>query len=114
MADNHVVLMGCGDIGPAQEPIESYSTLARSILATSDIRFAQCERNYSDRGSRQVHDKAPLANRLQPKMAAIFSDFGFDVVSVASNHTLDFGEEALLDTIELFKKKGIQTIGGGR
>ena len=47
-------------------------------------------------------------------MASVFSDCGFDVVSVASNHAMDWGEDALLDTLALFKKKGIKTIGAGR
>ena len=55
MAENSVVLLGVGDIGPIHEPMEIYGTLTRSTLATGDIRIAMCERLYSDRGSLQVH-----------------------------------------------------------
>ena len=112
MAENNAVLLACGDVGPVHEPMEAYAALARSVLAAGDIRFAQCERVYSDRGSRQLHGGGH--SRLAPHFASIFSDCGFNVVSVAGNHAMDWGEDALLDTIDLFRKKGIQTIGGGR
>ena len=47
-------------------------------------------------------------------MVSGFTDCGFNVASVASNHAMDWGAEALLDTIELLRGKGIRTIGGGR
>jgi poly-gamma-glutamate synthesis protein (capsule biosynthesis protein) len=89
-----------------------YSTLVRPVLASGDIRFAQCERLYSERGSRQVH--ASTFDRAEPGKASIFTDCGFDVVSVAGNHSMDYGEEALVDTIENLQKRGIKTVGAGR
>ena len=113
MAENSVVLLGCGDVGPIHEPMEIYSTLVRSTLATGDIRFGQCERLYSERGSLQVH--SGVSERpLKPHMASVFSDCGFDVVSMAGNHGMDWGPDALLDTIALFREKGMQTVGAGR
>lgn len=112
MTTNAMTLLGCGDVGPIHEPIATYSTLARSVLAGGDIRFAQCERVYSKRGSQQVHGSSH--SRLDPHMAEVFSDCGFNVVSVASNHAMDWGNDAFLDTIDLLRDKGIQTIGGGR
>jgi len=113
MTEKSVVLMGCGDMGPMHEPMDAYGVLAKPVLATADIRFAQAERLYSDRGSLQVHAEIPNA-RLKPEMAAVFSDCGFDVVSVAGNHALDWGEDAFLDTIDCLQQRGIQTVGGGR
>ena len=47
---NEVILLGCGDVGPIHEPMERYSELVRDALAGADIRFAQVERTYSERG----------------------------------------------------------------
>src|SRR3954447_14160817 len=47
-------------------------------------------------------------------MSSVITDCGFNVVSVAGNHAMDWGPEPLLDTIELLRGKGIQVIGGGR
>lgn len=108
-----LILLGVGDVGPIHEPIDLYSSLARPLLAEGDIRFAQCERVYSERGALQVHSSG-AHSRVKPHMVSVFTDCGFDVVSVASNHAMDWGEDALLDTIMLFQKNGIKTVGAGR
>jgi poly-gamma-glutamate synthesis protein (capsule biosynthesis protein) len=110
---NSVVLMGVGDVGPIIEPVDPLCALAQPALAQADIRFGQCERVYSERGALQLHSGG-AHSRVQPHMASIFSACGFDVVSVASNHAMDWGGDALLDTIELFDKKGIKAVGAGR
>jgi poly-gamma-glutamate capsule biosynthesis protein CapA/YwtB (metallophosphatase superfamily) len=112
MADKRVVLLGCGDVGPTKEPLDTYSSLARPTLSTADIRFGECERVYSERGSFQLQSDSPHS-RVPPHLASVFSDCGFDVISLASNHAMDWGEEGLLDNIELFRQKGIKTVGGG-
>ncbi len=108
-----ITLLGCGDVGPIHEPLAEFSRLVRPALAGADLRFAQVERVYSERGALQVHS-GDAHSRLKPHMASIFSDCGFDVVSVASNHAMDWGPDALLDTIELLRSRGIQTVGAGR
>ena len=107
------ILLGVGDVGPIHEPVEGYGALVRDTLLSADIRFAQVERVYSERGHLQLHSGG-RHSRCKPAMASIFTDCGFNVVSVASNHAMDWGEDALLDTIELLRGMGIQTVGGGR
>ena len=113
MADNSVTLMGCGDVGPLHEPMDAYSVLAQPTLAGADLRFAQVERVYSERGSLQVHSGG-AHSRVKPHMASVFTDCGFDVVSLASNHAMDWGEDALLDTVALFRDRGMHVVGAGR
>ena len=110
---NTLTLLACGDVGPIHEPVSKYAALAKSTLAAADIRMGQVERVYSERGSLQVH-AGGKHSRLPPHMAEVFSDCGFNVLSVASNHAMDWGEDALLDTIDLLRKQGFQVIGGGR
>jgi len=112
MAEKSVVLFGVGDVGPIHEPMDIYGAHVRSTLAAGDIRFAQCERLYSDRGALQVHSGVH-ERPLKAHMASVFSDCGFNVISLASNHGMDWGPDALMDTIELFRKHGMQTVGGG-
>ena len=38
---------------------------------------------------------------------------GVDVVSLANNHTLDYGRIAFLDTLRYARRYGIRTVGGG-
>ena len=37
-----------------------------------------------------------------------------DLVTVANNHTLDYGEKGFLDTLEVLKKENIDYVGGGK
>lgn len=108
-----MTLLACGDVGPIHEPVDVYSELASPVLAGADIRFAQVERVYSERGELQLHSNG-AHSRVKPHMASVFTDCGFDIVSLASNHAMDWGEVALLDTVELFRGKGIQVVGAGR
>src|SRR5690349_12832387 len=107
-----ITLYGCGDVGPIHEPVGDFAALVKPVLEEADIRFAQCERVYSERGAMQVHS-GDAHSRVAPHMASIFSDCGFDIVSVASNHSMDWGPDAMLDTIETLQKRGIATVGAG-
>jgi poly-gamma-glutamate synthesis protein (capsule biosynthesis protein) len=108
-----VILMACGDVGPIHEPVSAYGALAKPVLAQADIRFAQVERVYSERGALQLHSGG-AHSRVKPRLAEVFSDCGFDVVSLASNHAMDWGTDALLDTIDLLRSRGLQVVGAGR
>lgn len=108
-----ITILGCGDVGPLHGPMSRYGELVRPVLAQADIRFAQVERVYSNRGALQLHSGGSHS-RLAPEYASIFTDCGFNVVSLASNHAMDWGAEALLDTIELLRAQGLHVVGAGR
>jgi poly-gamma-glutamate synthesis protein (capsule biosynthesis protein) len=116
MADNSVILIGGGDCGPVHGPHNGYpaghfSSPLRELFARADLRVANCERQYSDRPSAT----ARTAHGCQPtSMAAIFSEFGFDVLTLANNHMMDAGPEALLDTRDTLRNRGIAVTGAGR
>lgn len=111
-----ISFLGTGDCGPVHGPqdgfpIERYSELVRPTLQSVDLRFGNCERQYSARGT--ASETSPHG-RQPPEMASIFSDCGFDAVTIANNHMYDFGPDALLDTRALLLAKGIAVTGAGR
>jgi len=115
-AATEVSFIGTGDCGPVHGPadgfpVERYTELVRPTLAAVDLRFANCERQYSARGT--ARETAPHG-RQPPEMAKIFTDCGFEAVTIANNHMFDAGAEALLDTRALLLEKGIQVTGAGR
>ena len=107
-----VLLYGVGDLCPNRENPESIFTLVSPTLREADILFGQLETPFSERGAPQMF-MLPGCLRAHPKNVHALAYAGFDVVSFASNHTLDWGEEALFDTIDLLKKNGIAIIGAG-
>src|SRR5258705_2894852 len=108
MTDGEIVLLGVGDVGPLHEPVEAFGTLARPVLATADLRFAQCERMCTDKGTLV----GSPTGRTKPHMDSLYDYCGFNVVSVAGNHAMDWGGDALLDAMGRLQKKGIHVLGG--
>ena len=111
-----VTLMSGGDIGPVYEPTEEFAELIAPVFRQADIRLGQCERTYSERGWAPQFATGPTGHhsRLHPRFAGVWDAAGIDIVSVASNHAMDWGPEALIDTVDLFRSKGKMVIGGGR
>jgi poly-gamma-glutamate capsule biosynthesis protein CapA/YwtB (metallophosphatase superfamily) len=52
--------------------------------------------------------------RSDAKNVAVLQTAGIDAVSLANNHTLDFGERALSEMLELLDRAGICRSGAGR
>lgn len=78
----------------------------------ADIMMVNNEFTYSNRGK-------PLSGktftfRAKPETAANLSVLSADIVSVANNHVYDYGETALLDTLDTLKQYGIPYVGAGR
>src|SRR5690349_1859192 len=112
----NITLMAGGDIGPRFPPTREFAELIAPTLAKADIRFGQCERLYSTRGHEPQFLQGPGGqhSRVDPAMADVFEAAGIDVVSMASNHAMDWGPDALLDTIDVFRKMGKKVIGAGK
>ena len=52
--------------------------------------------------------------RLPPERVSIFQEMGIDLVTLANNHALDFGTDALVDTLDTLDGAGILHVGAGR
>src|SRR3954467_15727356 len=111
-----VTLMTGGDIGPVYAPTEEFAALVAPVLKEADIRLGQCERTYSERGEVPDYTYGPGGqhSRLNPNMAGGWKAAGIYVVSLASNHAMDWGPEAMLDTVDMFRAMGKTVIGAGR
>ncbi|MEI3187452.1 MAG: CapA family protein [Lachnospiraceae bacterium] len=44
----------------------------------------------------------------------MFQELGIDAVTLANNHALDYGTDALLDSCEVLDRKGIAHTGAGK
>jgi poly-gamma-glutamate synthesis protein (capsule biosynthesis protein) len=52
--------------------------------------------------------------RARPEAAEALSAAGFDIMTLANNHTGDYGPGALVETLAALKKNGIAAVGAGR
>lgn len=85
----------------------------RATIQSHSIAFANLEAPISVRGKPLLATKKPLF-RISPEQARPLESSGLEVVSLANNHTMDFGQEALVDTLETLDAMSIAHTGAGR
>ncbi|MGD0275642.1 MAG: CapA family protein [Syntrophales bacterium] len=88
----------------------SYPFANIDLFRQADIGMVNLENPISLRG-----EKTPkIFNlRMQPKYLNIFKDAHINVVNCANNHIYDYGQEALLDTMNYLDAAGIKHVGAG-
>ena len=82
------------------------------IMQSSDILMINNEFVYSDY-TVPLEGKA-YTFRADLERVSALQELGADFVSLANNHTYDFGAEGLLDTMEVLDQAGIAYIGAGK
>jgi poly-gamma-glutamate capsule biosynthesis protein CapA/YwtB (metallophosphatase superfamily) len=79
----------------------------------ADLFVLNLECCISDRGSPWPAPGKPFFFRAPPVAVEALSLLGVDCVTLANNHALDFGEEALMDTLRYLGDAGIASVGAG-
>lgn len=88
-------------------PFEETSQYFKS----SDLTIANLEAPFTDNGvpfEKQFNFKVP------PKYARGLLDAGIEVVTLANNHTMDYGETGLISTLRTLDSLGVHRCGAGR
>lgn len=118
MADDVIHIAAVGDImldrtlGEviADGGIEFPFRLVAEPLQTADITVGNLETALGDVG--QPVEKS-FTFQSPPASADSLAWGGFDVVSLANNHAMDYGAESLLQGIDLLKAQNVAPIGAG-
>ena len=109
-----------GDVLLASTMEQYYDTegvnglLSEELLAemvNADICMVNNEFQFSNRGT-PMEDKQ-FTFQTDPEHVQILLDMGVDIVTLANNHTIDFGLEALEDTFATLEDAGILYAGAG-
>ncbi|MCZ8518068.1 MULTISPECIES: CapA family protein [Paenibacillus] len=83
----------------------------KPYLEKADLTIANLETPITTSGTAQskeyVYRSSPLA---LPELKGA----GVDLVNVANNHSMDYGEKGLLDTLDHLDAQGIRRVGGGK
>ncbi|MCX6647311.1 MAG: CapA family protein [bacterium] len=78
------------------------------IISSYDLAFCNLECALSNRGT-------PLEKRFlfrsDPSCAYALSAAGFDIVCLGNNHSIDYGYDALLDTMDAVENAGMTDVG---
>ena len=84
-----------------------------ALAGEADLFLLNLECCISERGERWPDPAKPFFFRAPPSAADLLSYLGVDCVTLANNHALDFGPEALLDTLDYLRAAGIAWVGAG-
>ena len=85
----------------------------QSLLKQAQIVFGNLEGPLTEGGATATPKKYVF--RSPPdKVAPALARAGFNIVSLANNHSLDYGPQGLEDTRSALEKAGIQGVGAGR
>lgn len=80
------------------------------LLSGADLALANLECPLSRRGLRAAK---PFSFRGDPECAGVLARAGLDAVSLANNHSLDYGRGALVDTMTALESSGVAAVGAG-
>jgi len=92
--------------GSPTEPGDS----AFGLLQAGDLTIGNLEVPLTDGGERA---EKLVAMRAPTSGAAELADMGFNLVSLAMNHALDYGAEGMRDTVKALDAAGVQHAGFG-
>ena len=119
---NQVSMIFGGDFLLSNEMLNAYNKNGGSLnnimseglqkeFVDADIAMVNNEFPYSNRGTK-AQDKQ-YTFRADPSNVKILNEMGVDIVSLANNHALDFGVDALIDSMEALKGASILYGGAG-
>ena len=98
----------------ARRPPESL--IAPEVVAAAreaDLVVLNLECAISERGSPWLDPRKPFFFRAPPAAVDVLTHLGVSCVTLANNHALDFGADALLDTLDHLAAAGIASVGAG-
>ena len=118
-APGRVSLVAVGDVmtdrdvgaAIARKGYRSILSKVRDVTAAADVSFANLECPLATVGP---HDPHNCCFRARPSTVKVLVDGGFDVVSLANNHTLDAGREGLRQTCAVLDTQHVAYCGAWR
>jgi Bacterial capsule synthesis protein PGA_cap len=84
-----------------------------ALAGEADLFLLNLECCISDRGTRWPAPGKPFFFRAPPRAAELLAEWGVDCVSLANNHALDYGPDALADTFAHLTAAGVPYVGAG-
>lgn len=86
----------------------------KPLLNGHDLIIANLENPVGTKGTPDEVQEAHVTFRSHPDTLRILKELGVNAVSLGNNHMLDYGEAALIDTLECLDEYGIRHAGAGR
>lgn len=117
-----VRLLFAGDVYLSDHVLEAYDAAGgidgvlsqgyQAEIRAADYFVTNEEFPFSTRGT-PAPDKQ-FTFRVHPEKVKLMQEMGIDLVTLANNHVLDYGRDAMLDTIDTLDHVGIRHVGAGK
>ena len=117
-----VRLLFAGDVYLSDHVLEAYDAAGgidgvlsqgyQAEIQAADYFVTNEEFPFSTRGT-PAPDKQ-FTFRVNPERVKLMQEMGIDLVTLANNHALDYGRDAMLDTIDTLDHAGIRHVGAGK
>jgi poly-gamma-glutamate synthesis protein (capsule biosynthesis protein) len=105
------ILLATGDLALDRDDYSESFVATRDVLQAADIVFGQLETSFATTGVRAPQARHAVLAR--PDGATALADAGFDVISMAGNHVLDWGNDAFFETHANIEGAGMKVVGAG-
>ncbi|HYY76263.1 MAG TPA: CapA family protein [Gaiellaceae bacterium] len=113
LAGDTMLGRGVAEALTASAPESLVSPALVEIAREADLLVLNLECCISDQGRPWPDPGKPFFFRAPPEAVDLLLHLGVDCVTLANNHALDYGEEALLDTLARLRAAGIEPVGAG-
>lgn len=114
LAGDTMLGRGVADELKSSAPESLFSDELAAITRAADLFILNLECCISTRGTRWPQPGKSFFFRAPPEAVQALAYLGVDCVTLANNHALDFGYEALVDTFDHLSAAGIRWVGAGR
>jgi poly-gamma-glutamate capsule biosynthesis protein CapA/YwtB (metallophosphatase superfamily) len=105
------IILATGDLAMDRDDYDESFVATAALLRAADITFGQLETSFASVGTRLPQARHAVLAR--PEGAVALGKAGFDVISMAGNHVMDWGSEALFETKANLEAAGISVAGAG-
>jgi poly-gamma-glutamate capsule biosynthesis protein CapA/YwtB (metallophosphatase superfamily) len=105
------VFLAAGDLAMDRDDYDESFAATGDMLRAADIAFGQLETSFAAKGVRLPQARHAVLAR--PEGAAALGRAGFDCISMAGNHCMDWGSEAFFETKANIEAAGMKVAGAG-
>jgi len=105
------IVLATGDLAPDRDNYAESFAATRTILQAADLTFGQLETSFAASGVRLPQARHAVLAR--PEGAQALADAGFDIISMAGNHCMDWGNDAFFKTKAHCEAAGMRVVGAG-
>jgi poly-gamma-glutamate capsule biosynthesis protein CapA/YwtB (metallophosphatase superfamily) len=105
---------GVADALAERPPADVWSPELRAVFGEADVALVNLECCISEGGEPWDPERKPFHFIAPPRAVEALTAIGVRAVWLANNHALDFGRQALRDTLDHLARVGIAVVGAGR